>query len=133
MCPGFPFSELSQMPGDTGSVSEQEGAVIFRGNLWNGNRVEDPGQASELGLCSWGESRGAYVSRRQGTPPAAAADTEMELRDSPPADSQINTSQDPNPAQTTSTTMNHQPSTPAPLPRVPYTRGKKERTEFLTS
>lgn len=25
----------------------KEETVIFRGNLWNGNRVEDPGQTSE--------------------------------------------------------------------------------------
>ena len=41
-----------------------------------------------LGICSWGED---FVSRRQETPQQQQADTETELRDSPPADSQINT------------------------------------------
>lgn len=149
MCPGFPLSDLSQMQGDTGSVSGMEGPVIFRGNLWNGNRVEDPGQVSEPRTLLLGREVGEdFVSRRQETPQQQQADTETELRDNPPADSQIDTGffRVPPwsrsellpkvliPLQATSTTMNHQPPAPPPHSLASlYTRGKKEEPGFLTS
>lgn len=98
-----------------------------------------------LRLCSWGED---FVSRRQETPQQQQADTETELRDSPPADSQINTGffrvppwsrsellpKVLTPLQTTSTTMNHQLPPPPPHSLASlYTRGKKEEPAFLTS
>lgn len=75
LCPGFPLSDLSQMPGDTGSVSCMEGTGIFRGNLWNGNRVEDPGQVSEAWTLLLGCEVGETLCQEDKgpTPPTAAS------------------------------------------------------------
>ena len=110
------------MPGDTGSVSGKEETVIFRGNLWNGNRVEDPGQMSEAWTLLLGREVGETSCQEdKGHPPNSSKQT---LRWSSGTVRQRThrsiLPKIPTLLQTTSTPMNHQPLHPSPTPSCPF-------------